>query len=103
MNELDLEILKNLLKKKLDLKLHGCLRKMNKKWKPKTIEQLVELVKVCLQDSSGVSESDYKRLISELDRKLGEAEEKFKDIKEILNDNYNKQKKEYKPRTLPKL
>ena len=96
MNELDLEILKELLKKKLDNKIHSCLTKMNRKWKPKTIQQLIELIEVCLRDSGGVSESDYKRLISELERKLDMSEEKFKDIKDILSNT-----KKIQPRNNP--
>lgn len=85
MNETEREILKKIMKK-LDTSIRICIQKTWKQHKESNLQELLIWIrKKCKVGSSGgMSESDYKILLEEVNSKLQEIEDTKKEIEQEL-------------------
>ena len=84
MNDLEEQIIRKLMKK-LTNDLRICVHKVYTKFKPQTIEQLIALVKKCITDKGGMSESDVMKRISELENFTEELKKGIDELEELMN------------------
>jgi len=105
MEELEKDIIRKFMKKTSN-EVRNCLHKVFVKQHPKTIEQLLVLAKKCLADKGGMSDSDYRKVISELENVIKSVKKELKELNDLLNSALEEQEQEqkvsYKPRDTPK-